>query len=51
MTLPANTTRKQALAALKQARIANGAVKLYRTSGIYTQPGRGIVSFVSYEIR
>ncbi len=44
-------TKSEAIKVLKAARAAGKAVKLYRRSGVYTQPGRGIVAFVSYEVR
>lgn len=44
-------TKKQAIKELRTRREKGEPVKLYRRSGVYTQPGRGIVAFVSYEVR
>lgn len=42
---------KSAAIAEAKARRANGeTVKVVRRSGVFTQPGRGIVGFVSFEV-
>lgn len=41
-------TKQQAIQLAKTLRKQGKQVKVYCRSGIYTQPGRGIVSFVEY---
>lgn len=45
------SSKKQAFAAARKLRAEGKVVKVFRRSGTYTQPGRGIVAFVSYEVR
>ena len=44
-------SRKAAIKALKIERAKNPAAKLIRVEGVYTQPGRGIVSVLEWYIR
>lgn len=43
-------TKKQAIQLAKKLRSEGKVVKVYERSGVYTQPGRGIVPFVEYFI-
>ena len=45
------TTKKPALAALRAAKARDESVKLFCRSGVYTQPGRGIVAFCTYYLK
>jgi Ran GTPase-activating protein (RanGAP) involved in mRNA processing and transport len=51
ISLPNNTTATTAMRKLKEQQAKGHNVKLVRHSGIYTQPGRGILAFVNYSIQ
>ena len=44
-------TKKQALQEAKARRAAGETVKVFCRSGVYTQPGRGIVPFCEYFVK
>jgi hypothetical protein len=44
-------SRKTAIKARKVERLKNPSAKLIRVEGVYTQPGRGIVSVLEWYIR
>lgn len=44
-------TKTQAFQKARQLRAEGKIVKIFRHEGIYTQPGRGIVPFINYEVR
>ena len=44
-------TKKQALAEALKIRAAGGKAKVMYRSGVYTQPGRGIVAYVEYFVQ
>ncbi len=44
-------TKKQAFRLARKLRREGTPVKVYLRSGVYTQPGVGIVSFAHYEVR
>lgn len=44
-------TKKQAIQEAKALRATGKTVKVFCRSGVYTQPGRGIVPFVEYFIK
>lgn len=44
-------TKKQAFQEAKAQRAAGKNVKVVHVSGVYTQPGRGIVAYSHYEVR
>lgn len=43
-------SKKQAIREAKKLRSEGREVKIFERSGIYTQPGVGIVGYVSYEV-
>lgn len=43
-------TLRQAKAQAKALRAAGKVVKIFKSSGVYTQPGRGIVAFETYYV-
>ena len=48
MTTQVFKSKKLALKHLKELRAQGKTVKLFRNSGVYTQPGKGIVSFCNF---
>lgn len=51
INLPENTTRKKAIAAVREYRKSSPGAKLYVHQGVATQPGKGLVAFVNYFIK
>lgn len=43
--------KRRAIFRARELRAQGKNVKVFRRSGVYTQPGRGIVPFVSYEVK
>lgn len=44
-------TKKQAIQEAKARRAAGEAVKVFCHSGVYTQPGKGVVTFCNYFVK
>lgn len=50
MTTYVYNTRTEALRQARALRDQGAECKIFRRAGTYTQPGRGIVSFVEYRV-
>jgi hypothetical protein len=44
-------TKKEAILKANEMRSAGRCVKVVRVSGVYTQPGRGLIGYSHYEVR
>lgn len=43
-------TKQEAIKEAKSRRAKGESVKVVRRSGVYTQPGRGVVAYVTFEV-
>lgn len=44
------SSKSEAIKVANELRSQGNQVKIYRRSGVYTQPGRGLVPFVEFQL-